>query len=236
MEEKPPIRWTAVLKVTRRGLFGRAALVVGVMVLVCVLGLVPWRSKRGGKVGNPRMLDFGPRRRVPSVLAAVGVKSQPYVASVLDAFGVGPRRYVPNVLPVSLEAGWVSSEFGSRIHPITGRRHDHSGIDLAVDEGVPVRATADGKVIFARDAGNSGRLVKIDHGNGIETRYAHNSVLKVKTGEVVRRGQVIALAGHTGRATGDHLHYEVWVNGAAVNPRNCLPEKFVEGGRQRRRQ
>jgi murein DD-endopeptidase MepM/ murein hydrolase activator NlpD len=141
-------------------------------------------------------------------------------------------RNVPSILPVSLEKGWVSSEFGMRIHPITGKRRPHYGIDLAVDEGVPVKATADGKVIFAGDAGGYGNLVRIDHGNGIETRYAHNSALKVRAGERVRKGQVIALAGHSGLATGDHLHYEVRVEGKPVNPRDYLPP-FTEGGRSK---
>ena len=141
-------------------------------------------------------------------------------------------RYLPNILPVSLEAGWVSSEFGMRVHPVTGQRRMHTGIDLAVDEGVPVKAAADGKVIFAGDGGGYGNLVKIDHGNGIETRYAHNSVLKVKAGDSVKRGQVVSLAGHSGVATGDHLHYEVRVDGEPVNPRNYLPKKIIEGGRR----
>jgi len=149
-----------------------------------------------------------------------------------DQFGVGPR-YMPSIVPVSLEKGWVSSEFGMRTHPITGKRRMHCGIDLAVDEGVPIRTTADGKVIFAGEGRGYGKHVQIDHGNGIETRYAHASVLKVKAGDFVRRGQVISLAGHTGTATGDHLHYEVRVNGKPVNPREYLPQ-LIEGGRQRR--
>jgi murein DD-endopeptidase MepM/ murein hydrolase activator NlpD len=146
-------------------------------------------------------------------------------------FGEG-SRYVPDILPVSLEAGWVSSEFGMRVHPVSGQRRMHTGIDLAVDEGVPVKAAADGKVIFAGDGGGYGNLVKIDHGNGIETRYAHNSVLKVKAGDSVKRGQVVSLAGHSGVATGDHLHYEVRVDGEPVNPRDYLPKKIIEGGRR----
>jgi len=151
-----------------------------------------------------------------------------------EVFGVGPR-YVPSILPVSLETGWVSSEFGLRVNPDTGEQEGHKGIDLAVDEGVPVKATANGKVILAGDARTYGKLVKIDHGNGIETRYAHNSVVKAKTGDMVERGQVIALAGHTGRVRGnpgDHLHYEVRVNDQPVNPRDYLPDKIVEGGRR----
>ncbi len=153
-----------------------------------------------------------------------------------EVFGVG-RRYVPDILPVSLERGWISSEFGLRVNPRTGTQEGHQGIDLAVDEGVPVKAAADGKVIFAGEGATYGNLVKVDHGNGIETRYAHNSVLKVKTGDFVRRGQVIALAGHTGRVRGnpgDHLHYEVRIDARAVDPRIYLPDRIVEGGKTAR--
>jgi len=170
---------------------------------------------------------------VAAVIAAVCVVAMIMKAPKRDVFGVGPR-YVPSLLPVSLEGGWVSSEFGIRNDPITGNTRMHDGIDLAVDEGVPVKAAANARVVFAGDGGGYGRLVRIDHGNGIETRYAHNSVLKVKTGELVRKGQVIALAGHTGRVKGnpgDHLHYEVRMKGKPVNPRNYLPP-FVEGGRR----
>lgn len=151
-----------------------------------------------------------------------------------ERFGLGPR-YVPSILPVSLETGWVSSEFGMRLNPVSRQYEGHQGIDLAVDEGVPVKAAAHGKVIFAGDGGTYGLLVKIDHGNGIETRYAHNSAIRTKSGDLVKRGQVIALAGHTGRVRGnpgDHLHYEVRVNGQPVNPRTYLPDRIVEGGKR----
>jgi len=159
---------------------------------------------------------------------------RPRQPAEMELFGVGPR-YVPSILPVSLDTGWVSSEFGMRVNPVTGQSEGHQGIDLAVDEGVPVKAAADGKVIFAGDGGNYGLLVKIDHGNGIETRYAHNSALKVKSGDFVTKRQTVALAGHTGRVRGnpgDHLHYEVRVNGRPVNPRTYLPDKIVEGGKR----
>ncbi len=230
------IRRTVVWNIGRRELFLRAGVILLMVTSVCAAGFAPWPGRRGGVAPQIAMPNLGPSRDVPGVLLALRIHPQLLMQGVLDALGLGPTRYVPNILPVSLEKGWVSSEFGSRIHPITGRRHNHSGIDLAVDEGVPIRAAADGTVIFAGDDNGYGRLVKINHGNGIETRYAHNSVLKAKGGQRVRRGQVIALAGHSGRATGDHLHYEVRVSGTPVNPRNCLPEKFVEGGRKTSRE
>ncbi len=169
-----------------------------------------------------------------ALVAAVCVVAMIVKAPKRDVFGLGPR-YVPSLLPVSLEGGWVSSEFGIRTDPIAGNRRMHEGIDLAVDEGVPVKAAASGRVVFAGGGGGYGNLVRIDHGNGIETRYAHNSVLKVSTRQLVTKGQVIALAGHTGRVKGnpgDHLHYEVRVKGKPINPRDYLPP-FVEGGRGR---
>jgi murein DD-endopeptidase MepM/ murein hydrolase activator NlpD len=170
---------------------------------------------------------------VVAAICIIGLSVKGPPRREVERFGVGPE-YVPSIVPVSLEKGWVSSEFGMRVHPITGERKMHLGIDLAVDEGVPVKATAKGKVIFAGNASGYGNLVKIDHGNGIETRYAHNSAVKVKEGDLVQRGQAIALAGHSGVATGDHLHYEVRVNGQPVDPRNYLPE-LVEGGRPGKR-
>lgn len=112
--------------------------------------------------------------------------------------------------------GTVSSEFGLR----SGRMHE--GIDIAAPHGTPVRAVAAGTVSYADWAGSYGLLVKIDHGGGIETRYAHNSRLAVKPGDKVKAGQIIAQVGSTGRSTGPHLHFEVRVNGEAVDPRQWL--------------
>lgn len=112
--------------------------------------------------------------------------------------------------------GTVSSGFGPR----NGRMHE--GIDIAAPHGSPVRSVAAGRVIYADWAGSYGLLVKIDHGGGIETRYAHNSRITVKPGERVSAGQVIARVGSTGRSTGAHLHFEVRVNGEAVDPRQWL--------------
>lgn len=114
-------------------------------------------------------------------------------------------------------SGTVSSEFGPR----GGRMHE--GIDIAVPHGTPVRAVAAGRVIYADWAGTYGILVRIDHGGGVETRYAHNSRLEVSPGQWVQSGQVIARAGSTGRSTGPHVHFEVRVNDEAIDPRGWLP-------------
>ena len=113
--------------------------------------------------------------------------------------------------------GTISSDFGLR----NGRMHE--GIDIAVTHGSPVRAVAPGLVSYADWAGSYGLLVKIDHGGGVETRYAHNSRLVAKPGEYVEAGQIVARAGSTGRSTGPHVHFEIRVDGESVNPRPWLP-------------
>lgn len=122
----------------------------------------------------------------------------------------------PIGLPVP---GEVTSGYGWRLSPITGRRHWHGGIDLAANYGDPVRATADGVVVFAGWLqGGYGLAVKIDHGYGFQTVYAHNQRLLVRVGDRVRRGDVVALVGSTGASTGPHVHYEVHLWGQRVDP------------------
>lgn len=130
--------------------------------------------------------------------------------------------HTPSVWPAS---GRVSSEYGSRRHPITGNVQLHAGIDIAAPTGTPVHATAAGTVAFAGERGGYGLTVVIDHGYGVQTLYAHNSRLYVSSGDVVERGQHIAAVGSTGLSTGPHVHYEVHVNGQAINPRSYLPTR-----------
>lgn len=111
----------------------------------------------------------------------------------------------------------ISSPFGYRIHPILGYRKFHSGVDIPAPAGTPIVAVKDGVVITATFMGGYGNVIMIDHGDKV-TVYAHNSVLKVKTGDVVKAGQVISLCGSTGMSTGPHLHFEVRINGSVVDP------------------
>jgi murein DD-endopeptidase MepM/ murein hydrolase activator NlpD len=121
----------------------------------------------------------------------------------------------PSIWPVK---GWLTSTFGYRSSPFTGRRELHKGLDIATRSGTPVIAPADGLVVFAGREGGFGNMIIIDHGYGITTRYGHCSSLEAKLGQKIKRGDVIARVGNTGRSTGPHVHYEVAVNGASVNP------------------
>jgi murein DD-endopeptidase MepM/ murein hydrolase activator NlpD len=112
----------------------------------------------------------------------------------------------------------LTSTFGVRSDPFHGGAAMHAGIDIPGPVGTPVYATADGVVGRAGVAGGYGNLVTLDHGKGIETRYGHLSKILVEPNTRVRRGQLIGLMGSTGRSTGSHLHYEVRIDGAAVNP------------------
>jgi murein DD-endopeptidase MepM/ murein hydrolase activator NlpD len=121
----------------------------------------------------------------------------------------------PSIWPT---LGWITSEFGYRISPFTGRREFHKGLDISGPVGTPIYAPADGKVVFTGKDGGYGITLVIDHGLGITSRYAHLSRYVVKKNQRVTRGEIIAYMGNTGRSTGPHLHYEVRLNGVPVNP------------------
>ncbi len=128
-------------------------------------------------------------------------------------------RATPAIWPA---LGPLSSSFGTRRDPFTLEASLHPGLDLDVDHGAPIHVTADGAVTEARYHPEYGNFVVVSHGFGIETRYAHLSAFAVTRGASVTRGQVIGRAGSTGRSTGAHLHYEVWIDGRAVNPLRYL--------------
>ena len=125
----------------------------------------------------------------------------------------------PAIRPVS---GWTSSRFGYRVSPFTGLREFHKGLDIATRIGTPIIATANGVVTFAGRKGLLGKMIIIDHGHGMVTRYGHANKLLKKRGESIKRGDTIALVGNTGRSTGPHLHYEVRLNGIPVNPETYI--------------
>jgi len=115
-------------------------------------------------------------------------------------------------------SGRISSPFGYRTHPVTGRYTLHAGIDIATSSGTTVVASRNGKVVSAGYSGSYGNLIVISHGNGFETAYAHLSSINVRVGDTVSQGQMIGKVGTTGRSTGPHLHFEVRINGTPVNP------------------
>jgi len=117
-----------------------------------------------------------------------------------------------------IKKGWMSSRFGRRTDPFTGKLAWHSGVDFAGKMNSDIVAVAAGLVVKSGDHSGYGNMVEIDHGNGLKTRYAHNSENKVSIGDVVKKGQVIALMGSSGRSTGPHVHFEVYKHGRAVDP------------------
>ena len=127
----------------------------------------------------------------------------------------------PSVWPAR---GWVTSDFGTRMDPYTAERKMHQGLDIATSHGQPVYSPSDGTVVFAGAEGGYGKVLVIDHGYGVKTRYGHVSELFVHAGDRVRRGDKVAAVGNTGRSTGPHLHYEVRVNGIPENPRKFILE------------
>ena len=127
---------------------------------------------------------------------------------------------LPNASPVNVP--FNSSSYGWRVDPFLGVRAFHEGLDFSADVGQPIKATAAGIVIAAEVTPEYGNVVRISHGSGLETRYAHASKLLVKEGDRIKKNQVIALVGNTGRSTGPHLHYEIRMNGESLDPRKYL--------------
>ena len=128
-------------------------------------------------------------------------------------------NFTPSVWPVR---GWISSHFGYRVSPFTGRRELHKGLDIVNRRGTPVVVTADGEVVFAGYKSGYGKMVIVDHGLDRVTKYGHLSKISVQIGDQVTRGQELGKVGSSGRSTGPHLHYEVVVNGEAVDPADYL--------------
>lgn len=137
---------------------------------------------------------------------------------------------IPAIQPISLdELTRFGSSFGMRMHPILKIFKMHTGVDLTAQKGTPIHATGDGVILEARSStGGYGNIVKIDHGFGFVTYYAHQSKILVKKGQKVKRGDVIGLVGSTGRSVAPHLHYEVRINNKPVNPVNYYYEDLTD--------
>jgi murein DD-endopeptidase MepM/ murein hydrolase activator NlpD len=132
------------------------------------------------------------------------------------------KQVYPGGRPV--EQGFISSYFGARSDPFTGFSAVHKGIDFAGPEGTKISSVAAGLVTFAGERAGYGQMVEINHGNGLATRYCHSEKLLVKQGDMVRKGQEVALMGSTGHSTGPHVHFEVLKNGAQVDPMRFIGE------------
>lgn len=136
-------------------------------------------------------------------------------------------EFGPVAKPVA--KGWVSSFYGYRIDPFTGKKAWHRGVDIAGKAGSAVQAVAAGVVVKARESGSYGNVVEIKHGNGFVTRYAHNQALKVKKGDLIKKGDTIALMGSSGRSTGPHLHFEVHKDGKPIDPGSVFSDLKRKG-------
>lgn len=173
---------------------------------------------------EPAIEESGAGSAVPEVITAMadlGTRLNAHEAqlSVLESVLMGQNlseRVHPQGRPV--ESGWMSSYFGRRTDPFTGKQAMHRGVDFAGKTGDSIIAVADGVVTWSAPRYGYGEMVEINHGNGYATRYAHNAENLVKVGDEVRKGQTVALMGDTGRATGPNLHFEVLHRGSRVNP------------------
>lgn len=171
-----------------------------------------------------------PTIKLPGLLQSVDaldkqIEDRGQQFNVLESFFMN-RNLLNAVLPAGrpVQDGWVSSFFGFRADPFTGRRAHHDGVDIAGKKGDPIEVVASGIVIFSGERAGYGNLVEINHGNGYVTRYGHNALNLVKEGDRVTKGQVVAMMGSTGRSTGPHVHFEVLRDGRIVNPIKYLSD------------
>ena len=201
-----------------------------------------WNRARAGCAASSTISastwrSWKPRRRAAPSAAPSSRSSLPADASAFERqlYRINVTRaqvdrlnrtlaLVPYRKPVIGEVEFTSG-FGVRSDPFLGRPAMHTGLDFRAATGDPVRATANGKVVSSGWQGGYGRMVEIDHGNGLSTRYGHLSEINVKVGDIVKIGQVIGAVGSTGRSTGPHLHYETRIDGDAVDP-----QKFLRAG------
>ena len=187
-------------------------------------GNPPAQGGEGGVEGQPA--------QIPSLTAMIDdlagrLSNREQQLSVLENL-ILTRELNKQVYPggTPVENGWISSYFGERADPFTGFTAYHKGIDFAAPEGTKVTSVAAGLVTVAGDSGAAGygQMVEINHGNGLSTRYCHNEKILVKAGDMVRKGQEVALMGSTGRSTGPHVHFEVLKNGVQVDPLRFIGE------------
>lgn len=178
----------------------------------------PVYFSRSGGVGSAGLVSFSTRSLPLGAVFSVALAPPRNVMASVSTLRMPGT--MPSLMPVFARA--MTSGFGWRQHPVLGTLRAHSGIDLAASFGSPIIATSDGVVNTSGWSGGYGLLVALDHGAGLQTRYGHMSRLNVVGGQAVRKGDVIGYVGSTGMSTGPHLHYEIRVNGQAVNPATHL--------------
>jgi murein DD-endopeptidase MepM/ murein hydrolase activator NlpD len=181
-----------------------------------------------GGVGGATSMDSGPPRLDPASLADMdrSLTKLTDKSTQLEEFYRDQTVLLsstPSVWPVH---GYLSATFGNRIDPFTAQKDFHPGIDISTPVGTKVQAPADGIVISTGVSGGYGNALVIDHGYGVVTRYGHLESFAVKPGQRVKRGDVVAFVGNTGRSTGPHLHYEVWVRDQAQNPIHFILDEY----------
>ncbi|MCV6625701.1 MAG: M23 family metallopeptidase [Cellvibrionaceae bacterium] len=179
-------------------------------------------------VGGPESNSMGDAYQTPEFIEAINgltaqIEDREQQLEILDAL-LAKRKVEKDIFlagrPVA--KGWMSSRYGRRTDPFNGKIAWHNGVDFAGKMGSPIISVAAGVITWAGERSGYGKLVEINHGEGFSTRYAHNSEIKVKVGDVVKKGHQIAAMGSSGRSTGPHVHFEVYKNGRAVDPASYI--------------
>ena len=180
----------------------------------------------GGPAGSCDSFLESPDLRAGLDALAIDIRDREDELQVLETvLGNQEYREASRLAGWPVNRGWISSPYGRRVDPITGRMAWHTGIDIAGRKGTDVVAIAAGVVVFAGQRDNYGNLVEIDHGDGYVTRYGHQQELHVKAGDIVQRGEALGALGSTGRSTGPHVHIEVLRNGRHLNPSGYLSRR-----------
>ena len=206
---------------------GEVALPVGVPIPTRVEGSDAANSDHHGRGGDEPWADpnstsantaFFESLDQRAIILSVGADTRAESLEVLLGQLDDKRQRLVSMPSIWPSKGWLTSGFGARVSPFTGRRQQHAGIDIAAADGTPIQAPARGRVTFAGRKGPLGNALVLDHGFGVKTVYGHTQEILVKTGDTVERGDRIALIGSSGRSTGPHLHYVVEVKGKPRNP------------------
>jgi murein DD-endopeptidase MepM/ murein hydrolase activator NlpD len=183
-------------------------------------------SEAGSAIPGPAPAAEGNLSALPGKLSSLEGEASRQEQSLreLQEYFDDQRSLLASTPSIWPTRGWVTSDFGTRLDPYTAERKMHQGLDIASPHGQPVYAPSDGTVVFVGTEGGYGKVLVIDHGYGVKTRFGHLSEIFAHLGDRIRRGEKVAAVGNTGRSTGPHLHYEVRVNGIPENPRKFILE------------